>query len=171
MGEYLTRHASAGDFGSLAAAFCVLLTLTGLAVLCAWLVYVDFRDHRLPGAVVRPAWVCTVLLLGVAALLSGEPRRFLGMAIGSLSLWGLYHLLRLASRGALGLGDVRLAGLLGAALGFVSAWNVLWGTVLAFVFGGLYAVGLLLARRAGPSDRVPFGPAMLAGAVVSLVFV
>lgn len=171
MGEYLTLHASTGGPGSLIATFCVLLTLTGLALISAWLIYVDLRDHKLPGAVVRPAWIGTGCLLGAAALMSGEPGRLVGMIGGSLGMWLVYLLLRGASKGALGLGDVRLAGMLGTVLGFVSVWNVLWGIVLGFVVGGLIAVVLLMTRRVSTTDRVPFGPAMLAGATLALLLV
>ncbi|MDO4255141.1 MAG: A24 family peptidase [Kocuria sp.] len=170
MGDYLTHHATAAHMGSLVATFCVLLTLTGLAVMGAWLVYVDMRDHRLPGAVVRPMWVGTAVLLSAAAFLSGEPGRLFGMLCGSLGLWGLYRSLRAVSRGALGLGDVRLAGLLGTALGFFSLWIVVWAAVLGFVVGGLYALVLLMVRRVGLHDRVPFGPAMLTGTALVLIF-
>ncbi|MDO5617515.1 A24 family peptidase [Kocuria sp.] len=171
MGEYLMLHASAGNFGSLAATFCVLLTLTAMALIAAWLIYVDLRDHKLPGVVVRPAWIGSGVLLTVAALLSGEPGRVLGMVLGALGMWLLYYLLRRISGGALGLGDVRLAGLLGTVLGFVSGWAVLWGVILGFVVGGLVAVVLLLSRRARATDRVPFGPSMLVGAALALVLV
>ncbi|KAA9394614.1 prepilin peptidase [Kocuria coralli] len=171
MGEYLTRHASAGDLGSLTATFFVLLALTGLALISTWLAFKDVREHKLPGTVVRPAWAASAVLFGSAAVLSGEPSRLLGMAGGAVVLWLLYYLLRRVSRGALGRGDVRLAGMLGTVLGFASPWHVLWATVLGFVVGGLYAVFLLISRRAGAADRVPFGPAMLAGTALSLVLV
>lgn len=171
MGDYLMLHASDGGLSSLTATFLVLLTLTALALISAWLLYMDLREHRLPGAVVRPTWVGAALLLTAAALLSGEPLRILGMALGSAGMWLLYFLLRLASRGALGLGDVRLAGLLGTVLGFASVWNILWGVVLGFVVGGMIAVVLLITKRAGATDRVPFGPAMLVGAALALALV
>lgn len=93
------------------------------------------------------------------------------MGLGSVGTWLLYFLLRKASKGAIGLGDVRLAGLLGTVLGFASLWNVLWGVVLSFVVGGMIAIVLLISRRAKAQDRVPFGPAMLVGAALALVLV
>lgn len=171
MGEYLMLHASAGGLGSLTATFCVLLTLTALALISTWLLYVDLREHRLPGSVVRPTWAGAAVLLSAAALLSGEPLRILGMGLGSAGTWLLYFLLRKASKGAMGLGDVRLAGLVGTVLGFASLWNVLWGVVLSFVVGGVIAMVLLISGRAKAQDRVPFGPAMLVGTALALVLV
>lgn len=171
MGEYLTLHASAGELSGLVATFCVLLALTGLALVSVWLIYVDLRDHRLPGVVVRPAWAGAAGLLGLAAVLSDQPQRLLGMGLGAIGMWGVYYLLRKASAGALGLGDVRLAAMLGTVLGFASVWTVLWGTILGFLVGGLVAVLLLLTRRAHLTDRVPFGPSMLVGAMLALVLV
>lgn len=153
------------------AAFLVLLCATGLVVVGSWLAVIDAREHRLPGHVVRPAWVLSGACLAPAALLAGEPIRLLGMVLGGLGLWGLYGLLRHASQDALGRGDVRLAGLLGTVLGFESAWHIFWGTALGFAAGGVIALGVLALRRGRLSSRIPFGPPMLAGAAVAIVLI
>lgn len=170
MGEILGSGLETGATGW-AAALVLLLTLGALAVVGAWLVAVDLRDHRLPGDVVRPAWCASALGLAGAAVLAEQPQRIPAMIAGSASLWALYWLLRRGSSGALGRGDVRLAGLLGMVLGFVSLWHVLWGTALAFALGGLAAIAVLLRGSGELQTRIPFGPPMIAGAAAALALV
>lgn len=160
-----------GGAAQWSAAALLLLVLAGLAVVGTWLVVVDLREHRLPGDIVRPAWAASAAGLIGTGLLAGQPARIIAMAIGAAALWGLYWLLRRSSSGALGAGDVRLAGLLGTVLGFDSLWLLLWATVLAFVLGGLAAVVVLVCERGDLQTRVPFGPAMIGGAAAALVMV
>lgn len=168
MGAIVTGGVGEGAAGW-TAAFLVLLCATGLIMVGLWLSVVDAREHRLPGRVVRPAWVLSGACLAAAALLGGEPVRLAGMVLGGLGLWALYALLRLASHDALGRGDVRLAGLLGTVLGFESGWHVLWGTVLGFAAGGMIALGVLALGRGRLDSRIPFGPPMMLGAAAAVV--
>lgn len=70
----------------------------------------------------------------------------------------------------MGGGDVKLAGVLGIALGWVG-WSALAvGAVAGFVFGGLYGMLLLATRRAGRRTAVAFGPWMLLGAWTGIVW-
>jgi leader peptidase (prepilin peptidase)/N-methyltransferase len=68
----------------------------------------------------------------------------------------------------MGFGDVKLAGLLGLYLGWLGWSPVLVGTFTGFLLGGVAGMALLLARRADRRTGIPFGPAMLAGALLAL---
>jgi leader peptidase (prepilin peptidase)/N-methyltransferase len=69
----------------------------------------------------------------------------------------------------MGLGDVKLAGVLGAFLGF-SGWAALAvGAFGAFLLGGLLSVILLATRVVNRKSGIPFGPWMIAGAWLGLV--
>ena len=70
----------------------------------------------------------------------------------------------------LGLGDVKLAGVLGAFLGWLGWPAVLVGTVAAFVINAAVALVLLAARQVGTKSGIAFGPAMVAGAVVGAAY-
>ncbi|MGO4454261.1 prepilin peptidase [Arthrobacter sp. RAF14] len=90
------------------------------------------------------------------------------LAGGALAF--LFHfLLRTLSPASLGFGDVKLAGVLGMHLAYLGWWPLILGTLLAFTLAGLTALGLLLFRRLGWRDSIPFGPFMIAGAAVALV--
>jgi leader peptidase (prepilin peptidase)/N-methyltransferase len=84
------------------------------------------------------------------------------------ALWALYFAIAFAYPGGMGFGDVKLAGLLGLYLGWLGWSSVLVGAFAGFLLGGLTGVALLLTRRAGRKSAIPFGPYMLAGAMLAL---
>jgi leader peptidase (prepilin peptidase)/N-methyltransferase len=73
-----------------------------------------------------------------------------------------------AGRG-MGLGDVKLSGLLGAHLAWLGWGTLAVGAFSAFALGGLTSLVLLLGGRAGRKTRIPFGPFMLAGALLAIL--
>lgn len=68
-----------------------------------------------------------------------------------------------------GFGDVKLALVLGAVLGWYGWANVLVGTFAGYVLGALYGIGLMLAGRADRTSRIPFGRFLLAGMLAGVV--
>jgi leader peptidase (prepilin peptidase)/N-methyltransferase len=139
-----------------------------VAVAGAALGVVDARTHRLPDAVTLPATVAVALLLGLAAVADGDAGRCARAAAGAVVLGVAYLLLHLVNRRGLGLGDVKLAVLLGLPAGW-AGWDVVWWAgVLPFLLGGLAALALVLARRASRHTALAFGPWMLAGAAAAL---
>lgn len=139
-----------------------------LAVLAWKLTVMDLRTRRLPDRLVLPAYPISAVLLGAAALTSGEHGRFASMALGGVLLLSGYLLLRVASPSGLGLGDVKLAGVLGLYLGFAGYSYLLAGAAAGFVLGGLWGLVLVLSGRGTGKTRIAFGPFMLAGALLAL---
>lgn len=88
---------------------------------------------------------------------------------GAVVVGGSYLVIALVHPAGMGLGDAKLAVLLGLYLGWTGWSAVVVGWFAGFLFGGVYAVALLAVRRAGRRTPVPFGPWMLAGAWVGLV--
>lgn len=130
---------------------------------------VDARVHRLPDALTLPLAAAVPLLLGVAELLPYDAGSWLHALLGALALGGAYLVLHLINPGQLGLGDVKLALPLGAALGWYG-WGVLFaGAFAGFLLGAVYGVGLVLLRRADRSSAIPYGPFMLAGGLLGLL--
>lgn len=162
---FLTDQFARGDAAGWAAAVLATVGVLVLAGACAWLWRTDVREHLLPGRVVRPLYPVCGALLGAAALVAGEPARLLWMLWGLAVMGGLYVLLRLLHPAGMGMGDVRLSGLLGMCLGFASVWHAVLGAVAGFVVGGLAGALLLAAGRVGARSRVAFGPAMITGAL------
>ena len=71
----------------------------------------------------------------------------------------------------MGMGDVKLALLIGLLLGWfgLTAWLI--GLLAAFVVGGVVAIVALALRSVTLRGSIPFGPSMLAGALIALLLV
>lgn len=140
-----------------------------LAAVGSLLAFIDVAVKRLPDVFTLPSYIVGTVLLGGAVLFGARPANLGYALVGMAALWALYAAQRLALPRAMGGGDVKLAGVLGLYLGWlgVSAW---WLGVLAgFVVGGLYATVLLVIRRGDRWTEMPFGPFMLAGALIGIL--
>ena len=146
-GAYVWWRAS--DIGELVPALVVTALLVTISL-------VDFRVRRIPNALVLAllAWgLVQVIWLGQPAPLAA--------VLGALAGGGLLLLIALAGRGAMGAGDVKFAGVLGAVLGYPLILHGLFYGILA---GGAAALVLLLARRVGRKDYIAYGPYLALGA-------
>lgn len=140
-----------------------------LAVVTVPLTVIDLRTHRLPNPLTLSAYPIVLVGLALPALAYGAWSR-LGWALaGGGVVLALFALLHLINPSGMGLGDVKLAGPLGALLGWISWSVVLVGTFLGFALGALVGVALMIARRAGRKTALPFGPFMLAGAWLAVL--
>ncbi len=132
------------------------------------LAYVDLREHRLPDPLMAAALAAGGVLLAGAAMLTGNwagyGRGWLVAMVMFVAFLGL-ALLRPAD---LGMGDVKLAGVLGLMLGWLGWPAAVLGAFLGFLFGGLAGLVLLLTGRAGRRTPIPFGPFMLLGALIAI---
>jgi leader peptidase (prepilin peptidase) / N-methyltransferase len=137
----------------------VLLLAVAIGVLLA---AIDIRCLRLPDPLVAALAVVIVVPL----TLSGEA----GRAFLAAGLVGLgYLLVALLPGGGLGLGDVKLAAVLAFVLGFIGWPAVVVGVIAPHLINGPIALALLVRRRAGRRSALPFGPALLAGALLAVV--
>ena len=132
------------------------------------LTVIDLRYRLLPHAVLVPAFAAGAILLTAAAALTGEWSALLRAGAAALVLFGVYLVLALISPRSLGMGDVKLAGLLGLYLGWLGWAAVVVGAAAGFVVQALVALVLLAGRRIGLRSELPFGPAMLLGAAVAI---
>lgn len=137
-----------------------------LAAIGVALAAIDLDVHRLPDAVVLPSYPVLAALLALASW-GVDDWQALGRAgIGAVVLGAFYLVPGLL--GGMGLGDVKLAPILGAALAWLGWGALAVGAFAAFLVGGAWAVVLLLGRRAGRRSRVPFGPWMILGAAIGV---
>ena len=98
-------------------------------------------------------------------------RRWSGRSSGSAAMFAVYFVLALISPSSMGMGDVKLALVIGLLLGWfgLNAWLI--GLLAAFIVGGVIAIVALLLRRVTLKGSIPFGPSMLAGALIALLVV
>ena len=134
------------------------------------LTMIDIDVKRLPDAIVLPSYLVAAALLTVAAAVDGRWEDLLRAGLGMVALYAFYFLLALVYPAGMGFGDVKLAGVLGIYLGWLGWAEVVTGGFLGFLFGGVVGGGLVLVRRAGRKSKLPFGPFMLAGALVAILW-
>jgi leader peptidase (prepilin peptidase)/N-methyltransferase len=128
------------------------------------LAIIDLDTQRIPNRILYPGTVVGAVLLAAGALVDGEPAALLRALGGGAGYFTLLLVVAIAARGGFGFGDVKLGFLLGMFLAYLSWGTLAVGVFGAFLAGGLAAVGLLLVRRVGRRDAIPFGPAMVVGA-------
>lgn len=139
-----------------------------LAVAGALLTVIDLQHKLLPNRVVGPSAAAGALLLALAAAADQAWSPLLRSVTGAAALFAVFLALAFLSPRSLGMGDVKLAGLLGLYLGWLG-WDVLLlGAAAGFVVQAVLAVLLLATRRIGLRGELPFGPAMLAGAALAI---
>ncbi|MBL7261445.1 prepilin peptidase [Actinoplanes sp. LDG1-01] len=135
--------------------FYLLATIPGLL-----LALIDLRCLRLPDRLVAAFAIVTVLPLAIM-----RPERIgLALVAGGVVLTTYLGIALLPGRG-LGLGDVKLAAVIATMLGFAGWPAVLVGLVVPHLINGPIALVMLLARRGRP---LPFGPALLIGALIGI---
>ncbi len=137
-----------------------------LAAVGVTLAVIDLDCQRLPDRLTLPSFPVGLALLAIPGDWSALGRA----GLGAVAAGGAALLLALvAPSGGLGLGDVKLLGLLGLFLGWLG-WGVLvLGVAVGFTLGALVAVGMLASRRAGLRDHLAFGPWLIAGALFAVV--
>jgi leader peptidase (prepilin peptidase)/N-methyltransferase len=166
-GLHILFAAAAGaGAAALASSWAELAGYAILAVGCALLTVIDLAALRLPNVIVGPLYLAIFAALTVAALVGGEPGRLGRAALAAAVLVAVYFVLAFISPSGLGLGDVKLAGVLGAFLGWLGWSHALLGTLAAFLLSGVVAIILLIATRANRRTAFPFGPLMIAGAAI-----
>lgn len=134
------------------------------------LTMIDIDTKRLPNAIVLPSYLVAGALLTVAAAVDGDWWSLLRAALGMAALYGLYFGLALIYPAGMGFGDVKLSGVLGLYLGWLGWSELIAGGFLGFLFGGVVGGALMAVRRAGRKSQIPFGPFMLLGALVAIVY-
>ncbi len=159
--------ALAWRLGRAARAVPVIVTVPGLLAL-AW---IDARTYRLPRRLVFHTLAIGAVCACVAAL--AEPplaQRVVAAAIAAVATSAAIAALWWLSPRGLGFGDVRLQLLLGAICGWVSQLAALRCLMWAFLLGGVASLGLLATRKRQRSDVIAFGPFLISGALLAILW-
>jgi len=131
---------------------------------------IDLEHGLILNKVVYPAMIVALLLALVPQpwltrwiVANGIANAALGGGIG----FGIFFLIALVSRGGMGWGDVKLAGLIGLAVGFPL---VFFSVILGAILGAVVAVALVVAKKRTFKETLPFGPFLALAAMVTLLW-
>jgi leader peptidase (prepilin peptidase)/N-methyltransferase len=143
-------------FGLTAQAAVAAALLAALVAITA----IDLDHQIIPDAITLPG-----IVLGVLATPASPHLTWLDSILGVVVGGGLFLAIILLSGGGMGGGDMKLAAMLGAFLG----WKIaLVAILIAVLLGGVYGVGLLVSGRRGRKDPIPFGPFLALGGAISV---
>ena len=143
----------------LALAAVAWISIVGIALVC-----IDVAVHRLPDRLTFLAFGGGLLILAF-----GDMSRIGRALLCCLALASAYLLMSVVAPNGMGLGDGKFALSLGLVLGWYGWGPTLYGAALGFVFSGLFAIGMLLARRVTMKGAIPHGPFMLLGTLVTVL--
>jgi leader peptidase (prepilin peptidase) / N-methyltransferase len=134
------------------------------------LAYIDSQTRLLPTRLILPSYAIVAALILIAFAADDFARDDLIRAgLGLVVMGGFYRLMYAIYPAGMGFGDVRLSGVLGIALGYIGWGALLTGIYAGFLLGGVGG-GVLAIFRIADRRRYPFGPFMLLGALVGLVW-
>jgi leader peptidase (prepilin peptidase)/N-methyltransferase len=134
-----------------------LLVLVVLVVLAA----TDLEQRRLPHLVLDP-----LIVIAVAFVPFNPAVPPLAALLGAAAAVGFLGLLGLIIRSGVALGDLYLV----APLGLLLGWPAIFLAVFfAALISSVTSLVLLASRRVGLKSYIPFGPFLVAGAVLALL--
>lgn len=150
-------------------AYLIAVLLLSLPLLA--LAAVDADVHRLPDALTLPLYPAAGAAMAVSALLDGDPEALRWSVMGGIAGSALFLALALAAPpGGLGLGDVKLAGILGLIIGPCGPAALLLAVWSGFAIAGLIGV-VALTRGAAARTPIAFGPALSIGAAAAVIII
>lgn len=135
------------------------------------LVLSDLRHRRLPDVLTLPAYLFAAVAIGMAASFGADGGVVIRALLGVVLFGGAHALVHAVAPTALGAGDVKLSGSLGALLG-ATGWFAL-GLAACLAALVTVTVSLLTAGptlRSAPSSGVPYGPGLLVATCLVVVF-
>lgn len=130
---------------------------------------IDIVCRRLPREISLPLASVAFLLVAGAAVSDGSSRMIVDALLGMTTATVVMMVLYVVSRGGLGDGDVRLAPALGVTAAFGGVSTLWTGAMFAFLAAGATVLALVVVGRMGRGSTLPFGPFLVAGAIVSML--
>ncbi len=164
---------SAVVLGAFAARFGDDVVLAAYAVLGLSLVAmsaVDLERQIIPNRLVYGTLALLVPLFVLASAVDDRWGSLARAAIAGAVAFVGFLVVHLAVPRGMGFGDVRLAGVIGFATGWLGLGHAFVGFFAAFVLGSLVGIGAMVVSGAGRKTRIPFGPFLAAGAVLTILW-
>jgi leader peptidase (prepilin peptidase)/N-methyltransferase len=134
-----------------------------VAVVCAYIAALivctgtDVLAYRVPNVVTYPGIIAAIV---IGMIMPDANRADVGL--GGLVMGGTFLAMSIATRGGMGMGDVKLALFIGFALGLTLA---IMAMLITAIVGGVIAVALMVARLRSRRDPIPYAPFLALGAL------
>ncbi len=158
-------------FGGAAHRFGSHLILAPTCVFFAMLVAVSVTDlsHRLvPRRLLYAGVTLIVPLLVVTSAVDHRWHSLVGSVVAGAVAFGLFFAIWWFVPRGMGFGDVRLAGVIGVTVGYLSLLHAYVAFLAGFVIGMVFGLTVMVGSPAGRKTRIPFAPSLAAGAVFAV---
>ncbi|MGH3579697.1 MAG: prepilin peptidase, partial [Mycobacterium sp.] len=135
------------------------------------LVVVSSTDlsHRLvPRRLIYPALALIVPLLVLSAAVDHRWHNLTGSVVGGAVAFGLFFAIWWFVPRGMGFGDVRLAGIIGFTVGYLSLLHAYVAFLAGFITGMIFGLVLAAVSSSGRKTRIPFAPSLSVGAVIAV---
>jgi leader peptidase (prepilin peptidase) / N-methyltransferase len=141
------------------------------------IIFIDLEHQLILNVITYPAAIIAVILIAIDSFVPGVnlfpgltfmPANsfYSGLICGAL-LMAVFFLIAVIRPGSMGLGDVKLVGLIGFVSGFPL---VVFSMIIGIVLGGIVAVILLSTRKKKRQDVIPYGSFLGIGPIIALLF-
>jgi leader peptidase (prepilin peptidase) / N-methyltransferase len=148
----------------------VAVALCWLACAGVALAAIDFRDFRLPNQLVFSLYVVAAVIFLAASFIQVDFGAMLRGLLGAGISLLIYGAIVLIAPSGMGVGDLKLSGALGLYLGWFGWGSLFLGWLFAFGLGALFGLGILLFKRVKVRTAIAFGPWMIVGAFLAVLF-
>ena len=146
---------------------------------CVFLIimFIDWEHKLILNRVTLPAAVAAIVILGIDSLLPGpglwdnlfflpQPSILSGIIAGGIGFAFFFIIFLINPRG-MGMGDIKLAGVIGLVTGFPF---VIVALLIGIIIGGAVAIALLLLKIKGRKDVIPYGTFLALGPLITLLW-
>lgn len=155
-----------------------LISIESILYFVFWLIFLsgfialtiyDIKYLILPNKIIFPLLTLAIAAVVIRFILTTNYDLLISTTTGAAVGGGIFYALFQVSKGAwIGGGDVKLGFLLGALIGGIApAFLMLF---LASLMGTVYSVPQMLAKKVGPKSKIPFGPFLIASAIIVQLF-
>ena len=131
------------------------------------IIFIDLKEMIIPDSLVLCILVLSIIHKAINYFLYGISPNLTGSILGLFLAVGLFLAIVIISRGGMGGGDVTLIGALGFVLGVK---NILLNIFLSFILGAIISMVLLAAKIKTRKDPIPFGPFIVLGFFMTVLW-
>jgi leader peptidase (prepilin peptidase) / N-methyltransferase len=160
-------------FGLVAVRFGSTWELPAFLLLAATLLAVsviDLEHYIVPNRIVFPVSAMALPLLALGLLGDGDLADLQRAVLSALTGFAVLFTLHMVSPRGLGMGDVRLAFILGLYLGWLGWGWLALGLFLGFLLGAVVGLLLVVVRVRARTEHIPFAPFLASGAMVAVLW-
>lgn len=136
---------------------------------CLMIIFVyDLKHQIIPDEIIYSLLAVGLLFVGINSFVVMDYKYLIDHLASGLLAGGFFFFLAAVSKGKwMGGGDIKLAAFMGLVLGWQ---GVLIALYIAFILGAIVGIFAILMKERKLGSKIPFGPFLITGTFVSLIF-